>query len=123
MELKPSLLDKTQSRIDLIYDQYVKVLSLAASNYGGEFVPKSHQAPPPACHTVCFHDLLADDHGCIILLDDGKYNIDLDLAMIQANVTICCRLGSHMPHTCWKSLPPETQTIWHSIPDNDKASY
>jgi hypothetical protein len=38
------------------------------------------------------------------------------------NVTDQHPAGSRIPFAHWKSLPPETQSIWDTIPDKDKTS-
>ena len=54
--------------------------------------------------------------------DEVYYDIDTDIDIIQAHVSNQQRApGSRMPFPRWKSLSPDTQAIWDTIPDSDKA--
>jgi hypothetical protein len=103
---------KTQSGVELTYEQYVRLLTSAASNYNGQFVPKArHAAPTLTRRTVYTHDITDKYDDSAIEAIDGEYDIDIGIDTIQANSTNQHTPGSRMPFTRWKSLPPETQAI------------
>jgi hypothetical protein len=53
---------------------------------------------------------------------DDVYDIDTDIDVIQAHVSNQQHPpGSRMPFPRWKSLSPDTQAIWDTISDSDKA--
>jgi hypothetical protein len=117
----PSGPTQDQSGIELTYEQYVKLLISAASNYDEQFVPKDRHAAPALRRTVYAHEVTDFDADVIDAID-SEYDIDIGIDTIQANVTNQHPAGSHMPFGHWKSLPPETQAIWDTIPDKNKAT-
>jgi hypothetical protein len=67
---------KTQSTVDLTYDQYVHLLMSAASNNNTQFRPKERSGNPSSRRAIYSHDI--HDPG-IIELDGGHFGIDADL--------------------------------------------
>jgi hypothetical protein len=81
---------------------------------------RRHQlAAPCESHEVTENHHYDDD---VIEAIDGEYDIDIGIDTIQANINNQHPPGSRMPFGCWKSLPQETQAIWDTIPDKDKAT-
>jgi hypothetical protein len=105
---------KTQSGVDLTYDQYVNLLTSAASNYDTQFQPKERSGNTSNRRAIYSHDI--HDTG-IIELDGDRFGIDADLDTIQAFITSQHSPGSRMPFGRWQSVSQSSKDIWDSIPD------
>jgi hypothetical protein len=111
---------KTQSGVDLTYEQYIHLLVSAATNYDSQFLPKDRQGQPPPRRAVYAHAF--DEHEDTNILEpvDGIYDIDLAVDTLQAFATDHAP-GSRMPFARWQSLSDATKDIWDTLPDPDKA--
>lgn len=70
---------KTQSGIDLTYEQYVDLLMSAASNYDIQFKPKDRHGSAPSRRAVYSHEL--QDPEDVIEVDGGHFDIDADSSL------------------------------------------
>ena len=109
---------KTTSGTALTYEEYCRLVLSAAASYDNELLPRGQKvgAMPPTRRSVYFQELdVHDDVG-------AAYDIDTDIDVIQAHLSNQQHApGSRMPFPRWKSLSPDTQSIWDTIPDSDKA--
>ena len=94
---------KTQSGVDLTYEQYVNLLVSAASNYDTQFMPKERQGQPSPRRAVYTHDVTTYEDGSIIESIDGAYDINMGVDALQAYATYHSP-GSRMPLPRWQSL-------------------
>jgi hypothetical protein len=113
---------KTTSGTALTYEEYSRLVLSAAASYDTELLPRArHGTTPPARRSVYMQDLI-DHRDSVHDTVDDVYDIDTDIDVIQANVSNQQHApGSRMPFPRWKSLSPDTQSIWDTISDSDKA--
>ena len=111
---------KTQSGVDLTYEQYVHLLVSAATNYDTQFLPAERQGQPSPRRAVYAHAF--DEHGETDIIDpiDGTYDIDMSVDTLHAYAAAHAP-GSRMPFTRWQSLSEGSKAIWDTLPDSDKA--
>ena len=112
---------KTTSGKDLTYEEYSRLTLSAAANYDVGFLPQGRYGQATPRRAVYRHELVMPEDA-IIEDVNGQYDIDIGIDTIQANVTNQHAPGSRMPFPRWKSLSPETQGIWDTIPDHEKAT-
>jgi hypothetical protein len=111
---------KTQSGMDLTYEQYVHLLVSAASNYDTQFLPKERQGQSSPRRAVYAHDLTVHEDADIIESVDGAYDIDMGVDTLHA-YAMNHSPGSRMPFPRWQSLSDGAKTIWDTLSDDDKA--
>jgi hypothetical protein len=87
----------------------------AASNYDTQFKPKERSAATLTHRGIYSHDIYDIED------DEGNFDINADLDMIQAFVTNQHSPGSHMPFGRWQNVSQSSKDIWHTIPDEDKV--
>jgi hypothetical protein len=112
---------KTTSGTALTYEEYSRLLLSAAASYDNELLPHARQNTTPSHCSVYMQDLI-NPRDSVLNTTDEVYDIDTDIDIIQAHVSNQQHApGSRMPFPHWKSLSPNTQAIWDTIPDSDKA--
>jgi hypothetical protein len=115
------LIKQTNGGKDLTYDEYVQLLSYAASDYDNSQVPAKHkrQVYQSEIQDDDFHNYEDNLH------DSEPFDIDTPVKTIQAYTANYCptprRAGIdnrvQMPKERWLNLNDKTKTIWESIDD------
>jgi hypothetical protein len=113
---------KTTSGNALTYEEYSRLLLSAAASYDNKLLPRARQNITPSRCLVYMQDLIDPRDSVSDTTDEVYYDIDTDIDIIQAHVSNQQHApGSRMPFPRWKSLSPDMQAIWDTIPDSDKA--
>jgi hypothetical protein len=112
---------KTTRGTALTYEEYSRLLLSAAASYDNKLLPHTQQNTTPSRRLVYMQDLI-NPRDSVLDTTNKVYDIDTDIDIIQAHMSNQqCPPDSRMPFPCWKSLSTDTQAIWDTIPDSDKA--
>ena len=112
--------NKVLTGTDLTYEEYFKLVSLAAITYDAQFKRKTHFSKAPSQQSAFMHDLVGVDDDAIEPVS-SIYDIDTDIATIWNNMASQSVPGSCLPPTQWEKLSDDAKDIWKTMSAEDRA--